>query len=73
MSSLNTSYVIDLSKRHELRKNLQCKSFKWYIDNIYPEAPVPKDFYHVGEVIFVFFFYFFVSLINYYCLLDKKS
>ncbi|CAF0907401.1 unnamed protein product, partial [Brachionus calyciflorus] len=40
----------DLSKRIELRKNLECKSFKWYLDNIYPEAPLPKDFYHVGSI-----------------------
>ena len=40
----------DISERLELKKKLKCKSFRWYLDNIYPFAPIPKDFYHVGEV-----------------------
>lgn len=34
----------DLTEQIQLRKKLQCKSFKWYIDNVYPdiEAPVVK-------------------------------
>ena len=47
---LNLVDAGDLSKRIELRKKLECKSFKWYLDNIYPEAPLPKDFYHVGAI-----------------------
>lgn len=39
-----------IDDRVELRKRLQCKSFRWYLDNVYPEAPLPKDFYHVGSV-----------------------
>ncbi|GBP94330.1 Polypeptide N-acetylgalactosaminyltransferase 35A [Eumeta japonica] len=27
----------DVSDRHALRKHLGCKSFKWYLDHIYPE------------------------------------
>ena len=31
------------SKIIEIRKKLQCKSFEWYINNIYPELMVPSD------------------------------
>jgi len=47
---LNTVEAGDLTKRVELRKNLNCKSFKWYLENIYPESPLPIDFYHVGSI-----------------------
>ena len=40
----------EIADRLELKKKLKCKSFKWYLDNIYPDAPLPKDFVHVGEV-----------------------
>lgn len=50
MNEIDDSVVGDVNKRVELRKNLQCKSFKWYLENIYPEAPVPIDFVHVGRV-----------------------
>lgn len=47
---LKKTEVGDLSKRFELKANLKCKSFKWYLKNIYPEAPIPVEFYHLGEV-----------------------
>ena len=31
----------DISNRVELRKKLNCKSFKWFLKNIYPEMSQP--------------------------------
>jgi polypeptide N-acetylgalactosaminyltransferase len=41
----------DMSSRISLREKLECKSFKWYLENIYPEAPIPIDFFHVGTIV----------------------
>ena len=40
----------DVSERKQLRDDLQCKSFQWYLDNIYPEAQVPRRYKSLGEV-----------------------
>lgn len=33
----------NIESRLDLRKNLQCQSFKWYLENVYPELRVPQD------------------------------
>lgn len=40
----------DVSSRIEFRNNMQCKSFQWYLDNIYPEHELPLSFKHIGQI-----------------------
>lgn len=40
----------DVSPRVALRKKLQCKSFEWYLDNVYPEMRRYNNTLFYGEV-----------------------
>ncbi|CAB1318369.1 unnamed protein product [Coregonus sp. 'balchen'] len=40
----------DVSERIALRKKLQCRSFQWYLRNVYPEMRVYNDTITYGEV-----------------------
>lgn len=40
----------DISERIQLRKDLKCKSFKWYLENVYPELEYPSQSVSFGEV-----------------------
>lgn len=40
----------NVTGRKRLRDQLQCKSFKWYLDNIFPELFIPGDAVASGEV-----------------------
>lgn len=40
----------DISGRKELRQKLGCKSFEWYLKNIYPELFIPGESVAHGEV-----------------------
>ena len=40
----------DLGERKQLRDNLQCLNFQWFLDYVYPDAPFPNQHRYFGAV-----------------------
>lgn len=42
--------VVDVKSRRQLRSDLQCKTFQWYLDEIWPENFFPSETRFFGKI-----------------------
>ncbi len=40
----------DLGQRRQLLTDLRCHSFRWFLDNVYKDAPFPNGDLYLGQV-----------------------
>lgn len=40
----------DVSARLALKQRLQCRPFSWYLEHVYPEAHIPRDYAALGDI-----------------------
>ena len=46
----------DIGERLELKNKLQCHSFKWYMESIYPSLELPSmDLKAKGQVLYLYY------------------